>query len=116
MKTRAPILTLWRSTIFFVIGAVAFIFALQYMCVPTLAQEQRTTAPQPVESQPKPPEPAPPPAARPAEPTPPAATPAEKPEVKPEAEKQEAAPAKAKRPRPKSLLTIHASTATIPTY
>jgi hypothetical protein len=47
MKTRVPILTLWRSTIFFVLGAVALIFALQYMCV-HFAQEQSTTAPQPV--------------------------------------------------------------------
>jgi len=77
MKTRVPILTLWRSTIFFVIGALALIFALQYMCVPTLAQEQSTTAPQPA--------------------SPPAATPAVKPEVKPEGEKQEAAPAKAEK-------------------
>ena len=112
MNMRVPILTLWRSTIFFVLGAVALIFALQYMCVPTLAQEQSTTAPQPVETQPKPPEPAP----QPAQTAPPAAAPAEKPEVKPEAEKQEAARQRPKRPRPKSLLTIHASTATIPTY
>ncbi len=83
MKTRAPILTPWRSTIFFVIGAVALIFAWQYTCVPTLAQERSTTSPQPAESQPTPP-------------APPAAAPAEKPEAKPEAEKQEAAPAKAK--------------------
>jgi thiosulfate reductase cytochrome b subunit len=86
MKTRVPILTLRGSTIFLAVGAVTLIFALQYMCVPTLAQEQSTTAPQPVESQPKPPEPAP----QPAETPPPAVAPAEKPEAKPEAEKAKA--------------------------
>ena len=59
------------------------------MCSDFSAQEQSTTSPQPVESQPKPPEPA-------VQPAPPAAAPAEKPEAKPEAEKQEAAPEKAK--------------------
>ena len=58
MKTRIPFLTLWRSTIFLVIGSAALIFALQYTCVPTLAQEPSPTAPQTAESQPKPPEPA----------------------------------------------------------
>ncbi len=86
MKMRVPILTLWRCTIFFVLGALALIFVLQYTCVPTLAQEQSTTAPQPVQTQPNPPEPAP----QPAQTAPPAAAPVEKPEVKPEAEKAKA--------------------------
>lgn len=103
MNMRVPILTLWRSTIFFVLGAVALILALQYMCVPTLAQEQGTTAPQPIESQLKPPEPAP----QPAQTTPSATAPAEKPEVKPEAEKQEAAPAKAEELTNDSCIDCH---------
>jgi thiosulfate reductase cytochrome b subunit len=113
MKTRVPILSLWRFTIFFVLGAAALLFALQYTCVPTLAQEQSTVGPQPVETQPKqvetqtkPPESqpkTPEPLVKPSETAPPAASPVEKPEAKPEPEKQEAAPAQAEKPEPEEL-------------
>ncbi|MGB6063408.1 MAG: cytochrome b/b6 domain-containing protein [Desulfomonilaceae bacterium] len=99
MKTSASIFTLWKSAIFLVIGAAALILALQYTCVPIMAQETSTSAPQPVETRPKPPESSTQPAQTSQPKQPSAAQPAETPQPKqPSAAKPEATPAPAAQP------------------